>query len=62
MESNPIDGCRYNTMSSEACKWLDIEQTFLVSGLISTGDVIKIYLFNESRSPVYVDDFKVSFL
>ena len=55
-------GVDINTMSSEACKWLDIEQTFLVSGLISNGDVIKIYLFNESSSPVYVDDFKVSFL
>ncbi len=55
-------GVDINSMSPEACKWLDIEQTFLVGGHISTGDVIKIYLFNESSSPVYVDDFKVSFL
>jgi len=55
-------GVDINSMSPEASKWLDIEQTFLVGGHISTGDVIKIYLFNESSSPVYIDNFKVSFL
>ncbi|HET6225650.1 MAG TPA: DUF4843 domain-containing protein [Bacteroidia bacterium] len=50
------------SLCKEQNKWATVNYTYELPSDFNKGDLIKIFVYNKSKSPVYIDNFKIDFL
>lgn len=53
------NGFSIKDFGNEINTWVNIKKSISIPGSIKQADLIKIYLYNPSKTKIYIDDFKV---